>query len=194
VFAQVVSRPKHVNEAAPRWSWSHGSGRGSEPPTRLERKDAPYDYPRDLRWRAWLPPVAMVGVLLFTHSWSFFKGRAAFSLSVFVLEILLLWYLTRPLRMFAQRVITYESGIEVIFFSGMRTRLAWQDIRRVRDFSARTFEGRTRFIRLIPRSWRKRVIITDGMNRFQDLYEQIRRKAPQADYRDTPSLPDRLLY
>ncbi len=96
--------------------------------------------------------------------------------------------------MFAQRVITSESGIEVIFFSGMRTRLAWQDIRQVRDFSARTFEGRTRFIRLIPRSWGKRVIITDGMNRFQDLYEQIRFRVAQADYRRTPTLTDRLLY
>lgn len=90
----------------------------------------------------------MVGVLLFGHVWALSKGRTAFSLSVFVLEILFLWFLTRPLRMFAQRVTTSTSGIEVVFYVGLHTRLAWDDIRQVRDFSGPTTEGRMRFDQL----------------------------------------------
>jgi hypothetical protein len=142
----------------------------------------------------WLPPVAMVGVLLFAHVWALSKGRQAFSWSVLLLELLFLGYLSRPLRIFARRVITSESGIEIVFYAGLRLHLAWQDIRQVRDFSARTFEGRMRLIRLIPRGLGKRVIITDRIDRFQDLYGQIRVKATQADYRRTPVISDRLLY
>ena len=155
---------------------------------------ASYQHPRDWRWRAWLPPVAVLGVLLFAHVWALSKGRQAFSWSALVLELLFLAYLSRPLRIFAQRVITSESEIEVIFYIGLRMHLAWRDIRQVRDFSARTCEGRMRFIRLIPRGLGKRVIITDRINGFQDLYEQIRVKAAEAEYRRTPVLSDRLLY